>query len=305
MNKCFVDYRISKEEISNLSLENLDIIKVLPSKNLYKAIDGHPDIQLNILSNNTLIAHEELFKNLKSYASLNKFNLKLVKAKTNLKNTYPYDISLNAVNLKDFFIHNLKYTDEYLLNSVKEKNLINVKQGYTKCSCAVISNNAIITSDVGLYNENLARTEDNEMHYRMKKSGYKFLLSPNIKSYRYVRSNLRQMIKQKYGNGKWIGVTMYYCPKCFSIYHFVPLLFVLGILFSLIMYIMNIPIFIFLLLASYLLFNLLNVLLITIKNGFHISYLLLPIIFFMLHFAYGFGTIIGLIKGLFIKGKKN
>lgn len=162
-----------------------------------------------------------------------------------------------------------------------------------------------VFDDVGLYNENLARTEDNEMHYRMKKSGYKFLLSPNIKSYRYVRSNLRQMIKQKYGNGKWIGVTMYYCPKCFSIYHFVPLLFVLGILFSLIMYIMNIPIFIFLLLVSYLLFNLLNVLLITIKNGFHLSYLLLPIIFFMLHFAYGFGTIIGLIKGLFIKGKKN
>lgn len=153
MNKCFVDYRISKEEISNLSLENLDIIKVLPSKNLYKAIDGHPDIQLNILSNNTLIAHEELFNNLKSYPSLNKFNLNLVKAKTNLKNTYPYDISLNAVNLKDFFIHNLKYTDECLLNSVKEKNLINVKQGYTKCSCAVISNNAIITSDVGIYNE--------------------------------------------------------------------------------------------------------------------------------------------------------
>ena len=97
MNKCFVDYRISKEEISNLSLKNLDIIKVLPSKNLYKAIDGHPDIQLNILSNNTLIAHEELFNNLKSYPSLN-----LVKAKTNLKNTYPYDISLNAVNLKAY-----------------------------------------------------------------------------------------------------------------------------------------------------------------------------------------------------------
>ena len=53
-----------------------------------------------------------------------------------------------------------------------------------------------VFDDVGPYNENLARTEDNEMHYRMKQKGYKFLLSPNIKSYRYARSDLKGMIKQ-------------------------------------------------------------------------------------------------------------
>ena len=51
-----------------------------------------------------------------------------------------------------------------------------------------------VFDDVGPYNENLARTEDNEMHYRMKQKGYKFLLSPNIKSYRYARSDLKGMI---------------------------------------------------------------------------------------------------------------
>lgn len=153
MNKCFVDYRISKEELANLSKEDLDITKVLPSKSLYKAIDGHPDIQLNIISNNEIIVHEELFNNLKTDPSLNKFNLNIIKTKEILKNTYPHDISLNAVNLKNFFIHNLKYTDKCLLGTAKEKVLINVAQGYTKCSCAVISNNAIITSDVGIYNE--------------------------------------------------------------------------------------------------------------------------------------------------------
>ena len=71
-----------------------------------------------------------------------------------------------------------------------------------------------VFDEVGPYNEKLARTEDNEMHYRMKQKGYKFLLSPNIKSYRYARSDLKGMIKQKYGNGKWIGKTVYYCPKC-------------------------------------------------------------------------------------------
>lgn len=155
-----------------------------------------------------------------------------------------------------------------------------------------------VFDDVGLYNEKLARTEDNEMHYRMKQKGYKFLLSPNIKSYRYARSDLKGMIKQKYGNGKWIGITLRYCPKCFSIYHFVPLLFVLGIIFSIIMCFVGYPIFAYLLAGAYILFNVLNLILITIKNGLHFSYLLLPFIFFILHISYGVGTIIGIVKGI-------
>ena len=140
MNKCFVDYRISKEEISNLSLKNLDIIKVLPSKNLYKAIDGHPDIQLNILSNNTLIAHEELFNNLKSYPSLN-----LVKAKTNLiwesKNLLPDETpARNGYQLSGWFYHDVEvsndisYSDLVVDDNIKEIELIakwDMKHNYT------------------------------------------------------------------------------------------------------------------------------------------------------------------------------
>ena len=154
-----------------------------------------------------------------------------------------------------------------------------------------------VFDDVGPYNENLARTEDNEMHYRMKRKGYKFLLSPNIKSYRYARSDLKGMIKQKYGNGKWIGITLYYCPKCFSIYHFVPLIFVLGIVFSIVMACIGIPIFGYALIGAYTLFNIINLICIFIKNGFKLSYLLLPFIFLLLHISYGFGTIIGIIQG--------
>lgn len=160
-----------------------------------------------------------------------------------------------------------------------------------------------VFDDVGPYNENLARTEDNEMHYRMKQKGYKFLLSPNIKSYRYARSDLKGMIKQKYGNGKWIGITLKYCPKCFSIYHFIPFLFVLGILFSVIMACVGIPIFAYLLAGAYALFNIANIILITIKNKFSTAYLLLPFIFLMLHFSYGLGTIVGIIKAFFMKKK--
>ena len=158
-----------------------------------------------------------------------------------------------------------------------------------------------VFDDVGSYNEYLARTEDNEMHYRMRKKGYKFLLSPNIKTYRYARSDLKGMIKQKYGNGKWIGVTLHFCPKCFSLYHFVPFAFVFGIIFSIIMLILKIPIFCYVLAALYLMFNVINIVLITVKKGFSISYLLLPFVFFVLHCAYGVGTMVGMIEGFFLK----
>lgn len=157
---------------------------------------------------------------------------------------------------------------------------------------------------VGYYNTNLARTEDNEMHYRMRKAGYKFLLVPSIKSYRYARSSFKDMIKQKYGNGKWIGITMYYCPKCFSIYHFIPLFFVIGLCLSILLFLLKIPYLLYLILILYALFNFINLILISINNKFHLEYLLLPLIFFILHISYGFGTIIGLIRGPFYKWRR-
>ncbi len=157
---------------------------------------------------------------------------------------------------------------------------------------------------VGLYNVNLSRTEDNEMHYRMKEAGYKFLLSPDVLSYHCARNTFKGMLKQKYGNGKWIGITMYYCPKCFSLYHFVPLFFVLAIIVCTIIAILGFPILLYLLAGLYLLFNIANLIIIIINNGFHIEYLLLPFIFFILHVAYGVGTIVGLVKGPFYKRKK-
>ena len=148
---------------------------------------------------------------------------------------------------------------------------------------------------VGGYDERLARTEDNEMHYRMKEAGYKFLLDPTIKSYHHARNSLSKMMKQKYLNGYWIGLTMGVSPKCFSIYHFIPLLFVLALIVTVIgsFTISSLPLV--LLLVVYFAFNIVNTIFSILKEKKHISYLLLPIIFFLLHISYGWGTLYGLI----------
>ncbi len=85
---------------------------------------------------------------------------------------------------------------------------------------------------VGGFNEELVRTEDNEIHYRMRKAGFKLRFEPDIISYQHIRSSLKKMLRQKYENGYWIGVTAKKCPECLEKYHFVPFAFVSTICMS-------------------------------------------------------------------------
>ncbi len=148
---CFIDYRTTQKEKDTLSSLNLKVIEIPKSNDVYSAIDGHVDIQLNILDKKTkkIIINRNMDKNFKE--SLSKLNIKFIESEKFLESSYPNNIYLNALILDDYFIHNLKFTDKNLLSFQKDKTLINVKQGYTKCSCLPISKNALITNDAGIY----------------------------------------------------------------------------------------------------------------------------------------------------------
>lgn len=145
MKYAIVDFRTSKEEIENLKKLNLEVILCPPCKNLYEAVCGHPDMQLNIISDNEIIVHRGI--DIAFIEKLIKRNIKVYKSENFIKSSYPEDIILNAVNLKSLFIHKLKNTDKNLMELIKHKKLLNVSQGYTKCSTAILSEEAIITSD--------------------------------------------------------------------------------------------------------------------------------------------------------------
>lgn len=72
--------------------------------------------------------------------------------KEDLGRDYPFDVAFNAACTGRYFIHNLSYTDEKLLLAAKEMGmtLIDVRQGYSKCSIVVVAENAIITYDEGI-----------------------------------------------------------------------------------------------------------------------------------------------------------
>lgn len=149
----FVDYRITMEELNNLEKLNVNTIVVPRTSKVYEAIDGHPDIQLNILRNNSsnqIIIQKDMGEHFKEI--LNRNHIKYIVSKNSLSHTYPGDIILNSLILDKYFIHNLKHTDENLLKSQESKILINVSQGYSKCSVLPVRNNALITSDKGIFN---------------------------------------------------------------------------------------------------------------------------------------------------------
>lgn len=145
----------------------------------------------------------------------------------------------------------------------------------------------------GFYNERLVRTEDNDMHYRMQKAGYKFFFNPEIVSYRYCRSSFSKLIRQKYLNGYWVGLTMAVQPKAFSVFYFVPFLFVIGLIFFSILTILT-PWTLVAYLSAYSIILALSLFAAIAKSGFYPALLLLPIILFCLHIGYGIGTIKGL-----------
>lgn len=63
---------------------------------------------------------------------------------------YPYDILLNAARVGEHLICNSAHTSAILVNHFTPQNIINTKQGYSKCSTLVVSPNAIVTSDMGI-----------------------------------------------------------------------------------------------------------------------------------------------------------
>ncbi len=162
-----------------------------------------------------------------------------------------------------------------------------------------------VFATVGGFNEDLGRTEDNELHYRIRQAGYKICCCPEIISFQHTRSTFGRMLKQKYGNGYWIGLTLGVCPGCLSYFHFIPFVFLLSVIgTSLIWLIFGQPVFLAIIAAMYIMFNFVNTVgAFILKKSANPLFLLLPFLFPILHLTYGIGTLVGLIKLPFWKKK--
>lgn len=150
--------------------------------------------------------------------------------------------------------------------------------------------------------EDLPRGEDNEFNSRIRKSGYKIYLDPEIVCTYFSRDTLKANMKQMYANGESIGHLFYVDRESIGLRHLVPLLFVAGIICGVLLSFVWLPFFFALLagLCLYFTCDLLASVMAAKEHGW--KYLLsLFIMFFCVHISYGWGTIVGFFTGRRLK----
>lgn len=148
---------------------------------------------------------------------------------------------------------------------------------------------------VGYFDENLVRNQDIEMHSRIKRYGGKFYFNPAIVSTYYSRDTINKMLKQAYNNGLWNLIILKKNNAKLSIRHVVPLFFVLFIVTTTVLGIMWRSFWLFE--AVVLLLYFLLAIFASIKKTKKIKRVFkMPLLFFLLHIAYGSGSIMGIFK---------
>ncbi len=147
-----LDYRADAQLEAALYSEGVSVIRTTPCKELYDAINGHPDILLHHTGENRIVLAPNVFDQLSPV--LLKKGFALTKGATWLSRNYPENIAYNVLRVGSYAFHNTKYTDIRILEEFEKLNVktIHVNQGYTKCSVCIINAATIITSDIKLAN---------------------------------------------------------------------------------------------------------------------------------------------------------
>ncbi len=128
-------------------LEKLNI-RIIPSAEINFKVNGvamHPDMQIVHMGRDKFVTHKSVFGHYKKY-------LPCICGASENTDTYPGDIAYNVAIAGKHMICNKKYTDAAIL-SIWEDDIINIRQGYSKCNILIVDENSFITSDNGIYKE--------------------------------------------------------------------------------------------------------------------------------------------------------
>lgn len=133
--------------VNELEKMNIEVIKVPPCNDIQKPVSRHPDMLFHHLGGRKIIYYKSAGKSV--CERLSELGFELTQSKKTLSPDYPNDIALNAARIGNFMICNKNFADKTVLEYCCKNSLhiINVKQGYSKCSTAIVDENSIITAD--------------------------------------------------------------------------------------------------------------------------------------------------------------
>lgn len=154
-----------------------------------------------------------------------------------------------------------------------------------------------LIDQVGLYDEELVRNQDDEYNYRIRSKGYSILLAKDVQSTYYSRSSFQKLWRQYYQYGFYKIRVLQKHPRQMSLRQFIPFLFVIGIFLLGVLAVITSRGWVALMfaIALYFIINLAFSFQLSFKHGFE-NLLRLSLAFAILHTSYGLGFIVGLFR---------
>lgn len=131
--------------LSALQKNGITPIKIEKCNNVIKPVSEHTDMVFSYIGSGKYLcekSQQKLTEELDSYGFECQGEVELLRE-------YPHDIPLNHVSIGKNLICKADYTPQAVKDCYK---IIDVKQGYAKCSCAVVDENSIITDDESIFN---------------------------------------------------------------------------------------------------------------------------------------------------------
>lgn len=154
-----------------------------------------------------------------------------------------------------------------------------------------------VFAKAGLFDEAIVRGQDIEMNCRLRRAGGKIYMCPRIKSHYHTRDSLLALATRMFRTGMWNVKKVQRNPDAFAPRHWVPFCFVTTMIaLALLTLIWKPSLYIAGgILSLYLVANLIAATLLAAQKG--LKYLpLLPLVFAIMHFCYGLGTISGFLR---------
>lgn len=156
-----------------------------------------------------------------------------------------------------------------------------------------------VFDDIGFYDEDLIRNQDDELNARLIQNGGKIILLPDLVVNYYSRDKINKVFIMFFQYGLYKPLVNSKLRKPGSLRQFIPLFFVIIMIIGFFLSFINLIFFKFFIL--YILIYLFTLFIVSHKlsrKNFRL-FLKLPVVFFSIHFSYGWGYLIGLKKIVF------
>lgn len=148
MGLIIADQRLDEKCEKALADRGYEIVKLSGFGKLQEPISSHPDM-LMFIGKGKLFCHREYYGKEKEKLDriAEESGAELVLSDEKWEKDYPNDVLFNAVCLGDKLICCKKSVSKLILSCFDEENIVDTKQGYTKCSTVAVGDSAIITAD--------------------------------------------------------------------------------------------------------------------------------------------------------------